>query len=377
MTDGDAKPKTIIIAGGGTGGHLYPGIALAQEFEKRHNANIVFIGTAYGIENKILPKYAYVFKKIAIRGLRRKLSFTNLLFPFRFVLSLLQSSFILMHYKPAAIIGTGGYVSGPILMMGILFHVPTFIQEQNSYPGLVNRLLGNRVDQVHVTFKASMKYFHKQKNIFVSGNPVRGAFNSVAKSDALQRFNLQRDKCTLFIFGGSQGAHAINQIVLKSLDRLLENENLQILWATGTADFVEIKKHSASSSNRVSVQKYIDDMPAAYAAANLAVCRSGASTLSEIAICGLPAILIPYPYSAAGHQLFNAQSVADAGAAVLLQEATLTESIFLNTINDLIRNRQKLEDMRQAQFKLARPQAAKDIVAAIEQHLTRQHVHAA
>ena len=376
MTDGDAKPKTIIIAGGGTGGHLYPGIALAQEFEKRHNTNIVFIGTAYGIENKILPKYPYLFKKIAMRGLQRKLSLTNLLFPFRFVLSLLQSFFILMHYKPAAIVGTGGYVSGPILMMGILFDVPTFIQEQNSYPGLVNRLLGNRVDQVHVTFKASMKYFNKQKNIFVSGNPVRGAFNSVAKSDALRRFHLQQNKCTLFIFGGSQGAHAINQIVLKSLDRLLENGTLQILWATGTADFVEIKKHSASSE-RVSVQKYIDDMPAAYAAANLVVCRSGASTLSEIAICGLPAILIPYPYSAADHQLFNAQSVADAGAAVLLPEAKLTENIFLNTINDLINNKQKLENMRQAQFKLARPQAAKDIVTAIEQQLTRQHVHAA
>jgi len=376
MTDEDSKSRTIIIAGGGTGGHLYPGIALAQEFEKRRNTSIVFIGTAYGIENKILPQYPYVFKKIAIRGLQRKISLTNLLFPFRFILSLLQCSFILMHYKPVAIIGTGGYVSGPILMTGILFHVPTFIQEQNSYPGLVNRLLGNRVNQVHVTFKASMKYFNKQKNIFVSGNPVRGDFNSLSKSDARQRFHLQHDKCTLFIFGGSQGAHAINQIVLKSLDRLLENENLQILWATGTADFEQIKKRSANS-DRVSVQKYIDDMPAAYAAANLAVCRSGASTLSEIAICGLPAILIPYPYSAAGHQVVNAQSVADAGAAVLLQETTLTETSFLSTINDIISNRQKLENMRQAQFKLARPQAAKDIVTAIEQQLTQQNVHAA
>jgi len=367
MKPQESKRVTILLAGGGTGGHLYPAIALAQEFQRRRDADIVFVGTSYGIENRVLPTYPYVFKKIAIRGLQRKLSLANLLFPFRLLLSLLQCGLIVARHRPAVIIGTGGYVSGPALMVGIVFNVPTVIQEQNSYPGLVNRLLGKRVNQVHVTFKESMKYFRGQKAIYLSGNPVRGEFNTKTPQQARQVFGLAADKTTLFIFGGSQGAHAINQLMLQCLAELLRNPDLQILWAAGSHDFEETQKAVQAHAGRVSVREYIDDMPSAYAAADLAICRSGASTLSEIAICGLPAILIPLPHSAAGHQEYNARTVADAGAAVMLLEDTLSKDTLMAEIEQLLRDPDKLRAMSAAQRRLARPQAAHDIVTTAEQ----------
>ncbi|MFQ6115976.1 MAG: glycosyltransferase, partial [bacterium] len=211
----------VIIAGGGTGGHLYPGIALAEEIEKRWKAKILFVGTNYGIENKVIPKTHYEFKKIWLRGLQRKMNIGNLLLPLRLLVSLIQCTFLIVTFRPNLVLGTGGYVSGPALMMGIALGVPTIIQEQNSFPGLVNRLLGKWVNQVHVTYEASLPYFKKQPNVFVSGNPVRGSFTKVERKKALNKFNLKKDKSTLFIFGGSQGAHAINMQVLNCLERLM------------------------------------------------------------------------------------------------------------------------------------------------------------
>lgn len=359
------KKLKVMIAGGGTGGHLYPGIALAQEFQKRWSGEIMFVGTAYGIENKVLPKHPYKFKRIWMRGLQRKLSFANLIFPLRLLVSLAQCSFLIISFKPDFIIGTGGYVSGPALMMGITFRIPTVIQEQNSYPGLVNRLLGKWVSQVHVMFEESIPYFKGQSNIFVSGNPVRGDFNQVDKKTALKKFNLQEDKLTLFVFGGSQGAHAINQVALNSIEKLKKLPNFQMLWAAGTHDF-KIVADKFGADKRVSPHEFIEDMASAYAAADLVLCRAGATTLAEIAICGLPAILVPYPYSAGGHQEFNAEARETAGAAIMISEKSLNEETLVKTIEDFLSTPQTREAMAKAAGRLAKPNAASDIAAKIE-----------
>lgn len=359
------KKLRVMIAGGGTGGHLYPGIALAQEFQKRWSSRIMFVGTAYGIENKVLPKHPYEFKRIWMRGLQRKLSLANLIFPLRLVVSLVQCTFLILTFKPNVVIGTGGYVSGPALMMAITFRIPTVIQEQNSYPGLVNRLLGKWVSQVHVMFEESIPYFKGQSDIFVSGNPVRGGFNLVNKKAALKKMNLQEDKLTLFVFGGSQGAHAINQAVLNSIEELKKLPGLQILWATGPHDS-KIVTDKCGADPGISNHEFIEDMASAYAAADFVLCRSGATTLAEIAICGLPAILVPYPYSAGGHQEFNAKARETTGAAIMILEKSLNKETLVSTISDFSNNPERRESMSKAAVRLAKPNAAGDIAVKIK-----------
>ncbi|MFQ5603425.1 MAG: undecaprenyldiphospho-muramoylpentapeptide beta-N-acetylglucosaminyltransferase [bacterium] len=355
----------VLFAGGGTGGHLYPAIALAQEFEKRMKTEIMFIGTSYGIESKVLPQTSYIFKKIWMRGLQRKISFSNLMFPLRLLVSLLQCAFYLLRFRPHVVVGTGGYVSGPALMMGLAFGIPTVIQEQNSYPGLVNRVLGNRVNQVHLTYEASESHFKKQKNVFVSGNPSRGEISKLDKTAALKKFQLNMNKTTLLIFGGSQGAYAINRQVLESLESLMKLKDLQILWASGAKDLSDIKTRCEKFQERVRALAFIEDMGAAYAAADLVLCRAGASALAEIAICGLPAILIPYPYAAAGHQEFNARTMEQVGAAIMILEKNLNAETLTQTVAELLDDPQKRTAMSAAALKLARPHAARDIMDKI------------
>lgn len=366
----DSQGVKVIIAGGGTGGHLYPGIALAQEFERRGPAEIMFIGTSYGIENKVLPKMHYRFKKIWMRGLQRSLTIGNLLFPVRLFVSLFQCAGAIISFRPHVVIGTGGYVSGPALMTALLMGVPTVIQEQNSFPGLVNRLLGKWVKQVHVTYDASLPFF-KNRFTFVSGNPVRGEFNKVKRSEAAKKFNLDETKITLFVFGGSQGARAINLKVSSSIHRLLELNHLQILWATGPANYETISEKYRGLRG-VTILPYIDDMASAFAITDMALCRAGASTLAEIAICGIPAILVPYPYSAAGHQDFNAKTMEKESAAIVIFERNFTEDVLAKTIGELTNNREKLASMAAAARRLGRPNAAHDIVDKIQELLERE-----
>lgn len=350
----------FIFAGGGTGGHLYPAIALAQELEKSGCSEIIFIGTSYGIENKILPNYNFQFKRIWMRGLQRKITLTNLLFPIRLIVSIMQSVVITLSFKPDAIIGTGGYVSGPALLAGLLLGTPTVIQEQNSYPGLVNRLLGKKVKQVHIAFEDSAKYFQGQKNIKLSGNPVRN-LSSTDKSSARNKFNFDKDLPVLLVFGGSQGARAINNAVLASLEELSRNK-LQILWATGQTEFDSIATQCEKYKANVHVLPYLEDMASAYAAADFVLCRAGASTLSEIAICGLPSILVPYPFAAANHQAFNARSFEKSGAAIVLPEKNLNQETLTDAVMGFLNNPNKKHLLSKAALKNAKPDATKEII---------------
>jgi len=358
-----AETVRIALAAGGTGGHLYPGLALAEALRENTSVEIMFIGTAHGLENNILPTLPYRFERIWIRGLQRKFSLANLLFPVRLVVSLLQCAFLFLTFRPDIVLGTGGYVSGPALMMGLLLRIPTAVQEQNSYPGLVNRFLGKKVNQVYLTFDDSRKYFAGQQNVVVSGNPVRADIARTNRNSAATRFGLDAHKITLLIFGGSQGAHAINQMVLRSLAVILTNEGLQLLWATGEADWQQVFQKCTEVAKRVKVTKYIDAMASAYAASDFVLCRAGASTLSELALCGLPAILVPYPYAAENHQEFNARSVEEAGAAMTILEKELTTDTLAQAVSKLANDGALRQKMAQASFKLARPDAAREIAA--------------
>lgn len=354
----------IVIAGGGTGGHLFPGIALAEYLEKNWRARILFIGASYGIENKILPEMSFEFKKTPMRGLQRKLSFTNLLFPFRLFISLVQCAIIFLREKPNIVVGTGGYVSAPPLMIAILFGIPTLIQEQNSYPGLVNRLLAKHITEMHISFEASRKHFKKQSNLRLSGNPVRQSSAKTEKVSSLKNFKLLEDKITAIVFGGSQGAARINKALLSVIQKIDSSGKLQILWATGSSQFTEISR-AMKQYEFVQCHAFINDMTAAYACADFAICRSGATTLAELALAGLPSILIPYPYSAEGHQEKNALSVYSAGAACIIPENELSKEKLLFEINKLTNSADLRMSMSNASKNLAKPEATKTIAESI------------
>lgn len=325
----------------------------------------MFIGTAYGIENKVLPKLPYRYKKIWMRGLQRNVSIANLLFPVRLLVSLVQSAFLCTQFRPDVIVGTGGYVSAPVLMAGLALRIPTVIQEQNSYPGLVNRLLGKWVGQLHLTYNDSKRYFKRENEVYVSGNPVRGDFNKLQKTEARHKFGLQPETPTLLIFGGSQGARAINEIVSQSLDVLMQSTEVQLLWAVGEHDWHTVRDSIAEYSERIVARPYIEDMASAYAAADAVICRAGATTLAEIALCGLPAILIPYPHATAGHQVANAKSRERAGAAIMIEQKELTAERLLQVVTDLLKNTEQRQRMSEAARQVAKPNAAAEIVRHI------------
>ena len=343
---------------------MYPGIAIAQALEESGPTEILFIGTAYGLENRVLPGLPYRFERIWMRGLRRTLSPANLLFPLRLLVSVLQCGYHFVRFKPHVVIGTGGYVSGPALLAARLLRIPAVIQEQNSFPGLVNRLLGRFVDQVYLTYEASRAYF-KGRDVVVTGNPVRGDFGRTDRKTARERLGLNQKHITLLIFGGSQGARAINEALLEALDTLLAQPDLQLLWLTGPADYERVQNAVQAYEPRVVVHAFLEDMASAYAAADLVLCRAGATTLAEITLCGLPAILVPYPYATADHQDFNARALEDAGAAVRLRQTELSGPALANIVTELLQQPEKRRAMAEAARKLARPQAAKEIAQRV------------
>ena len=359
---------TYLFAGGGTGGHIYPAIALAEELLQRQpESDIHFVGTKKGLERKVVPEKGFPLHLIAVRGVARYRTMANLLFPFRLLWSLIQSVALLLRLRPRAVIGTGGYVSGPVLYAASVLNVPTLIQEQNSYPGITTRLLARRVDRVHLSFQSSKNYLKKKDNLFVTGNPVRHLDVSVSQNKARQHFGLDGDRVTLFVFGGSQGASAINQALLEGLEAILQEIDLQIIWSTGPSDYQEIQQKAEIRKSRLFLAPFITDMPMAYRAADCALARAGAITLAELTACGCPAILIPYPYAAAHHQEENAKTLEKEGAAKMILQSELTPQILIETVRELAQNEKQRQQMRRAAEKFAFPQATKKIVDSLFQ----------
>ncbi|MFN3133939.1 MAG: undecaprenyldiphospho-muramoylpentapeptide beta-N-acetylglucosaminyltransferase [Candidatus Kryptonium sp.] len=350
----------VMITGGGTGGHIFPGIAIADAVKKiEPESDIIFVGTKGKIESRVVPKAGYKFVSIWISGLRRSLDLRNLLFPLKLIVSLIQSFLIIKKFKPNVVVGTGGYVSGPVVFIASLLGVPTLIQEQNSYPGITTRLLSTLVDEVHITFEASRRYLKRKDNVFLTGNPIRSSLKIYPKSEALKFFGLDEGKKTLFVFGGSTGARSINEAMLEIIDELVEKD-IQVIWQTGMFDFERVKD-KCKGMHGVKVFQFLDEIDYAYSACDLSVCRAGATTISEITYFGVPSILVPYPFAAANHQYENAKVLFENGAGEILFDSELKSKLKEKILN-LITDDEKLKMMREKAKPLANPEAG-DIIA--------------
>ena len=335
---------------------------------------MIFVGTKGKIEARIIPSLGYEFYTIWISGFKRTISIQNLLFPIKTIVSLVQSFHILRHVRPDAVIGTGGYVCGPVLFAASKKKIPAMVQEQNSYPGFTTRMLASRVDQVHLTFEKSKQYLRNPKQIFVSGTPVRSSLKRMDREIACRQFGLAPEKATIFVFGGSLGAAAINGAVMQLIRQLVERD-VQVIWQTGKNDYEKIASQSRAWGSHVKVRSFIDEMGAAYSASDLVVCRAGATSLAELTLLGVPSILIPYPFAAANHQFENAKSMQENGAAFLLPETqlpTLGERLF-----SLLNDRSGLESMAARSKALGKPDAAIAIAQEVIHLIHRKRGEAA
>jgi len=359
----------ILMAGGGTGGHLFPGIAIADEIRRIHpEANITFIGTKDKIEARVVPQRGYNFAPIWISGFRREPTLSNLLFPLKVVVALVQSFFLMKKMKPDVVVGTGGYVCGPPLYVASWLGIPTLIQEQNSYPGVTTRRLASRVNEVHTTFESSKRYLKRLDNVKLSGNPTNARLGTISRDEGAKQFTLNPTMKTLLVFGGSLGATSINNEIERILPELLKLD-VQLIWQTGQIDFERVNssvqtKLDEESKKRVRVQKFIEQMEYAYAASDVTACRAGASTLAELTVVGLPSVLVPYPFAAADHQTENAKAMVEQGAAVMIKDSELKERL-LPTVKELLADEARLKKMSERAMTLGKPEAASTIAEAV------------
>jgi len=360
----------VILAGGGTGGHLFPAIAIAEGIKKKYpDSEVYFMGTRRGLEAKILPERGYKLYYLSVRGLKRGLNLSIFKAIFFLMKSMLEAMKILKQLKPEIVIGTGGYVSFPAVLAASLMRIPTFIQEQNSFPGISTRILSLFAKKVFIAYEESKKHFWVKKKLKVTGNPVRAKIFRADKISAMKKFNLEPDKKTVLILGGSQGASSINNAVLEDLNSAAQELGFQILWQTGEKDYQRIKENLKDKKNSAQIFSFIEDMSSAYAACDLVVSRAGAITLSEITGCGKPSILVPYPYATAEHQKYNAQVLEKNGAAILIEEKKLGQVKLFSQAGELLKDEQKLKQMSDNSKKLGKPEALNEILNEIENYL--------
>jgi UDP-N-acetylglucosamine--N-acetylmuramyl-(pentapeptide) pyrophosphoryl-undecaprenol N-acetylglucosamine transferase len=353
---------TILFAGGGTGGHLYPAIAIAEEILKNDpKTKIVFVGTKDKIEARVVPKKGFEFHTIWISGFSRRLTINNVVFPVKVIVSLIQSFFVIKKVKPNVVVGTGGYVCGPILFIASVLGIPTVVHESNSYPGVTTRLLAGRVSKVFTTFEVTKKWLSLKANIEVIGNPTREELSSISRKEGCEFFNLDPNKKTVFVFGGSLGAASINKVMPNVVDEAITID-YQIIWQTGETDWQSAKR--IQSHKNIVMMKFIDRMDCGYAAADIVVSRSGATTLAELTRIGKPAILVPYPFAAANHQVLNAETLVEAGAAVMINDSELKDKL-LPTIREMLFDDVKQNIMKKKSLELGKPNAGKEIAHKI------------
>ena len=353
----------ILISGGGTGGHIYPAIAIANELKLRYpDANFLFVGAKDKMEMEKVPQAGYNIKGLWVSGIQRKITLDNLSFPFKLISSLMKASKIIRKFKPDVAIGTGGFASGPTLIMANRKRIPTLIQEQNSYPGITNKLLSKKAAKICVAYDNLERFFPASK-IVKTGNPVRQDLLSIhtKTNEGKTFFELDKAKKTVLVLGGSLGARRINQLIESQLG-FFNKQNIQLIWQCGKLYFDEYKKHN--NLNNVQVHQFINRMDLAYAASDIIISRSGASSVSELCIVGKPVIFIPSPNVAEDHQTKNAKSIADKHGAILLKETELeTFSIVFET---LLKDEGKQQSLSENIKELALPSATTDIVNEIE-----------
>ncbi len=332
----------FIFAGGGTGGHLYPALAVAQKIlELKPEADILFVGTKDKIEARVVPEYGFNYKSILISGFSRKFNLNNFLFPFKLIIGMIQSLIIVMKFKPRVTVGTGAYVSGPVVWAASVMGSKIVLLEQNSFPGITNRLLEKKADEIHLTYEESKKYFRDKEKLFITGNPVRVDLKLINKDEALKKFGLNELKKTLLVIGGSLGAKSINDIIAKIADDLIKND-IQILWQTGSLYYNDYKSYEKEG---IKVLPFIKDMQAAYSACDLVLARAGATTIAEVSSLGLPVIFVPSTNVAANHQFMNAKVLFDKNAAILIEDKNLQNEL-LKKIIELINDEVQLRTLK-------------------------------
>ena len=347
----------FLFAGGGTGGHLFPAIAVAEQIrEMKPEADILFIGTKDRIEGRVVPKLGFKFKSIWIRGFSRKINFENILFPLKLLVSAIQSLLINMSFKPKVAIGSGGYVAGPAIWAASFMGAKIILIEQNSYPGVTTRLLERYASEIHLSFQESKKYLRREKIHHITGNPVRKNLGKMERTEALLKFGISGEKKTLLVLGGSLGARTINEAMAESI-KILEENNVQVIWQTGK-NYLEQFKFMNSDS--VKVYDFIEDMNSAYSACDLLLARAGATTIAELLNLGIPAILAPSPNVAENHQYYNAKSLSDNEAAILIEDKELKNDLAKNVL-EVLNSESKLSALKKNALAIAKPDAAKVI----------------
>jgi UDP-N-acetylglucosamine--N-acetylmuramyl-(pentapeptide) pyrophosphoryl-undecaprenol N-acetylglucosamine transferase len=363
----------ILFAGGGTAGHINPAIAIANHIREEHpEAEIAFVGTPKGMENRLVPKEDYPLYHIDIQGFQRKLTPKNVATLYKAVRSLHESGKIIRGFKPDVVVGTGGYVSGPVLYKAAQMGIPTAIHEQNAFPGMTSKILSRVVDRVLISFDSSRKFFTKvpQEKMILTGNPIRDNMSRLTREEAKEAIGVNPDMPLLVCFAGSLGAEAINRVMEEMLQTHKDDHRMTVIWATGERYFDEISGRlqpvlSQPQYQHIHVQRYIYNMDQVMAAADLLVCRSGAITLSELACLGKAAVLIPSPNVTGNHQYYNAKAFADIGGAVLVEEKDLTAEGVYAHLDRLLVHPEELHRMEEQVRTVAYPKATAHICSLI------------
>jgi UDP-N-acetylglucosamine--N-acetylmuramyl-(pentapeptide) pyrophosphoryl-undecaprenol N-acetylglucosamine transferase len=337
----------VLIAGGGTGGHINPGIAIAKYIkQKQPDSEIVFIGTKKGLETKLVPREGFLLKIITVRGFKRKLSLDTFVAVKEMFQGYLEARRIIKEFKPDFVIGTGGYVCGPVVFCASRMKIPTLIHEQNAFPGATNKILAGYVDAIAISFKDSRSYFKSAKRIVHSGNPVRSELLKPDKMSARKALGLGSDKQLVVIYGGSRGAERINSTVVQMVSDHLENNNFNMIFATGDAQYEKITGLLAGKkAGWLNVVPYIYDAGNTFAAADLMICRAGAIAISEMQVMGIPSILIPSPNVTSNHQEYNARALENDGGAVVILEKDLSAELLYQQTTNLLKDKEQLNKM--------------------------------
>ncbi len=358
------KNLKFIISGGGTGGHIYPAIAIANELKMRYpQAEFLFVGAKGKMEMQKVPQQGYQIVGLWIAGLQRRITADNLLFPVKLLSSLLKARTIIGNFKPDVVIGTGGFASGPLLQVAGIAGIPTVIQEQNSYPGITNKILGKRANVICVAYENLDRFFNKNK-VVLTGNPVRQDLLRVRENrdEAIKFYNLDPSKKTVVVLGGSLGARRINQLIASEAVNFAA-QDVQVIWQCGKLYWEDYKQYNDSTN--IQVISFVDRMDLLYAAADIIISRAGASSVSELALAGKPTIFIPSPNVAEDHQTKNAMAIVEKEGAILIKEAEL-ETKFSNVFTNLLGDRNLQIKISENFRKLATPDATSRIADEIE-----------
>lgn len=359
--------KRFLISGGGTGGHIFPALAIAKEIERRNpECELLFVGASDRMEMSKIPAEGYLIKGLWINGFQRSLSLKNLLVPIQLIFSLIRSFFIVLHFNPDVVIGTGGYASGPVLWVSSLLNIPTLIQEQNSFPGLTNKILSSKVNVICVAYSGLERFFQKDK-LCLTGNPIRSEieFGVYNRDNVINSFGFDKNKPLILVVGGSLGSKRINETVFKNISWFKENE-VQLIWQTGVLYYDRCKSAQMQLGEFGKIEAFITKMGSALFIADIVISRAGAIALSELCALGKASILVPSPNVAEDHQKKNAQALSENNAAIMVEENNIDSQLFL-VLESLVKDLQMQEELAANSKKMSKPKAVEKIVDIIEQ----------